>query len=203
MIVIIDYGMGNLGSVKNMLKRIGYPAIISSKPEDILNATKLILPGVGAFGNGMKNIENLGILKVINKKVLEEKTPILGICLGMQLMAMHSEEGNANGLGWFSGNVIKFKVSDKLKYKIPHIGWNHISVEKPSKLMNDMKIEDEFYFVHAYHYQTEVEDEILNKTRYEYDFVSAIQKNNIFAVQYHPEKSHDAGEKLFRNFIQL
>lgn len=201
MIAIIDYGMGNLGSVKRKLDRIGADSVITFNPELVRNSEKLILPGVGHFGNAINELKTRGLWDILNKEVLVAKKPILGICLGMQLMAKHSEEGNVSGFGWFDAEVVRFKVKDTLRYKIPHMGWNQVEVKKLSPLFNEVNIDQGFYFVHSYHLKCNDQSDILNETVYEYPFVSAIQKDNIYGVQYHPEKSHDAGEKLLRNFI--
>jgi glutamine amidotransferase len=202
-IVIVDYGMGNLNSVKRVLSRLKIDVSISAHPEDIAAADKIILPGVGHFSQAMANLHTLKLLAPLNNAVLVDRKPILGICLGMQLMAKKSEEGNVSGLGWIDGDVVRFNIHDKLKYKIPHIGWNQISMAKPSKLMTDINPDAEFYFVHSYHFLNRNPEDILNTTEYEYSFTSAIEKENIFGVQYHPEKSHDAGEQLFKNFCNL
>jgi glutamine amidotransferase len=151
----------------------------------------------------MENLRKSNLIDALNDSVLKNKTPILGICLGMQLMSTSSEEGNEQGLGWFDAQVLKFKVSDSLRFKVPHVGWNQINISKSSKLMAGIDHEAEFYFVHSYYVKlTNVSDE-LNSTIYESPFTAAIEKGNIFGVQYHPEKSHDVGETLLRNFVEL
>jgi imidazole glycerol-phosphate synthase subunit HisH len=202
-IIIVDYGMGNLNSVKRKLSLLGINALISSNPCDVTNACKLIIPGVGHFQKAVQNLKNLKLWDVLNELVLLKKTPILGICLGMQLMAKHSEEGNAHGFGWFDAEVVKFQIKDHIKYKVPHTGWNQINKKKESSLMNEIPNLSEFYFVHSYHFICNNPADILNETEYEYKFTSAVEKENIFGVQYHPEKSHDAGEVLLRNYINL
>ena len=202
-IVIIDYGMGNLNSVKRKLARLGIEACISFDVSVIRKASKLILPGVGHFEKAIKNLKKLGIMPVLNEKVLRNKTPILGICLGMQLMAKRSEEGCEEGFGWFDADVVKFKVNNYLTHKIPHTGWNQIHQVKSSLLMKGIPNLSEFYFVHAYHFKCHNPDDILNETEYDHKFVSAVEKENIFGVQYHPEKSHTIGEDLLKNFILL
>jgi len=202
-ITIINYGMGNLNSVKRKLARIGINAFISNLPADILKADKLILPGVGHFQKAVENLRQLQLWDALNEAVLVQRKPILGICLGMQLMAAKSEEGNATGFGWFDAEVIKFRVKDTLKHKVPHTGWNQINKAKESRLMKDIPELSEFYFVHSYHFKCNNPGDILNETEYEYEFTSAVEKGNIFGVQYHPEKSHDIGEQLLRNFIGL
>ncbi len=202
-IVIVDYGMGNLSSVRRKLDNIKVNCIISSNPTEILNADKIILPGVGHFSVAMNNLKKLHLIDTLHEAVLTKKTPIIGICLGMQLMTKWSEEGDVAGLGWFDANVVRFNIHDKLKFKVPQIGWNQINIEKQSVLMNEIENLSEFYFVHSYHVKCNDPNEILNTTDYESIFTSAIEKENIFGVQYHPEKSHDAGEQLLRNFCNL
>ena len=202
-IVVVDYGMGNLSSVAKKLYKIGADVLVSSKKEDIESADTLILPGVGHFGKAMENLNELDLIDVLNQEVLEKKKPILGICLGMQLMAKHSEEGNVDGLNWVDADVVRFDVSDTLKYKVPHMGWNQIQIMKESKLMNEIQNKSEFYFVHAYHLKLRDKSIELNRTEYEYSFTSSIEKENIYGVQYHPEKSHDIGGQLLKNFLTI
>jgi glutamine amidotransferase len=203
MIVIIDYGMGNLSSVRKALARIKIPSLVSSSKKDIVAADKLIIPGVGHFGRGMGNLKELGLLEIIHTAVLENKIPVLGICLGMQLMAMRSEEGNISGLGWFDADVVKFQVRDNLKYKVPHMGWNQITKTKESSLLSGVPDLAEFYFLHSYYLQCNEPTDILAETEYESKFTSAVEKENIFGVQFHPEKSHDVGAQLLRNFANM
>ena len=202
-ITIIDYGMGNLFSVKKKITHLNANVKISSKEKDVLNADKIILPGVGHFKKAMDNLFNLNLINVLNHFVKDEKKPVLGICLGMQLMAKNSEEGNVDGFGWIDAEILKFNVSNHFKYKIPHMGWNQISIEKESFLMTNIPKNSEFYFVHSYYVKTKNKNEILSKTNYSETFTSAIEKENIFGVQYHPEKSHDLGGILLQNFINL
>ncbi len=202
-ICIINYGMGNLNSVKKIFDRIKIEVLITSDPNDVLAADKIILPGVGHFKKAMENLNDLNLVDSLNDFVIVKKRPILGICLGMQLMANTSEEGDSKGFGWIDGNVVKFNVSNKLKYKIPHIGWNQLVKSKDSKLLIGISDFSEFYFVHSYHFVVKSREDILTESEYESGFASAIQKENIFGVQFHPEKSHDDGEKILRNFIYL
>jgi glutamine amidotransferase len=202
-VVIIDCGMGNLFSVKKKFRKLGEDITVTSNPTEINNADKILLPGVGHFGKAMDNLKSLNLLDILNENVLIKKKPILGICLGMQLMAKRSEEGNAEGLGWFDAEVVHFNVADKLRYKIPHTGWNQITKVKDSMLLKDIPDAAEFYFVHSYHFKCNNPQDILNLTEYEYSFVSAVEKDNIFGVQYHPEKSHDIGITMLNNFIAL
>ena len=200
---IVDYRMGNLNSVKKKLDRLKTTVSITSNPRDIVKADKIILVGVGHFAKAMKNIKELNLLDTLNEVAIIKKKPVLGICLGMQLMAKDSEEGNTEGLGWLNANVRKMQVDDTLKFKIPHTGWNKITQSKKSRLMKGIPESSEFYFVHSYHLMSNETSNILNETEYYFKFTSAIEKNNIFGVQYHPEKSHDIGEVLLKNFISL
>jgi len=202
-IVIVDYGMGNLRSVEKKMKRVGAEVIISNKPEAILNSQKIILPGVGHFANGVIKLKQLGFWEVLQHEVLNNKKPILGICLGMQLMTKQSEEGNVQGFGWIDAEVVRFKVSDKLKYKIPHIGWNDLKPDKKNSILNNVDFNQKYYFVHSYHAICYNKQDILTTTQYDYDFVSAFCKDNIFGFQFHPEKSHEQGEQILKNFIQI
>lgn len=202
-IVIINYEMGNLNSVIRQFYRIGESANITSDPTDILNADKLVLPGVGHFQKAVENLRHLNLWDALNEAVLVKNIPILGICLGMQLMAKHSEEGNVEGFGWVNAQVVKFSINDFLKYKVPHMGWNNVSIKKQSQLFDGVNLESGFYFVHSYHLKCDNVSDILTETSYEYPFVSAFEKNNIMGVQFHPEKSHDAGEQLLKNFSKI
>ncbi|GAB3993241.1 imidazole glycerol phosphate synthase subunit HisH [Spirosoma daeguense] len=202
-IVIIDYGMGNLRSVQKKFDRLNARVRITSDSQEVANAQKLVLPGVGHFANGVRNLKESGIWDVLNRKVLVEQTPILGICLGMQLMAKSSEEGNVAGLGWFDANVVRFQVNDKLVYKVPHMGWNTGHRTRTSRLFTQIPDEAQFYFVHSYHMVCQKPEDVLTMTTYSYPFVSAIEKGNIYGTQFHPEKSHDWGKQMIANFIAL
>lgn len=202
-VVIVNYGMGNLQSVKKKVDQLHPNALISSDYQEILNADKLILPGVGHFHKAMENIKSLNLLDILNEKALIQQTPILGICLGMQLMCSSSEEGHAAGLNWFEAETLKTVVNDSLRFKIPHMGWNTVSIKKESDLMKGIPDDSEFYFVHAYHVKATNASDVLTSTIYESSFHSSIQRENIFGVQFHPEKSHDSGLQLINNFIQL
>lgn len=201
-IVVIDYGMGNIRSVVNKIQRAGHKAIVSYENSVIQNADKLILPGVGHFLNGMQKLRERNIIDVLNEKVINQKVPILGICLGMQLFTNSSEEGNTEGFGWLDAETVKFNLSD-IRHKIPHIGWNSIDQKKESPLLNAITNDKCFYFVHSYHLRCNEVSDILTTTFYGYEFVSAVQKENIFGTQFHPEKSHEWGEKLLNNFLNL
>ena len=203
MIAIVDYGMGNLGSVKNMLRKVGAQAIITSDPEVIEKAEKIILPGVGSFDSGMRNLIDLGLVDVLVKRVKKDTIPILGICLGVQLMTNDSAEGELKGLGWFDAATIKFDtqaVQERLL--LPNIGWRDVKLVKPSKLFENMHEDPRFYFVHSYHLISNDPSNVLLNAYYGYDYVAAFEHENILGVQFHPEKSHKYGMKLFENFVK-
>ena len=194
---IINYKMGNIGSILNMLKKIGCACSVSEDPSEILKADKLILPGVGAFDEGMKNLKESGMAEVILKKVTEDKVPLLGICLGMQLLGKRSEEGKLPGLGLVDAETVRFNHG----LKIPHMGWNTVSSAKIDGLFKNLS-ENRFYFVHSYHVVCQNQEEVLSETNYGVRFTSSIQKENIYGVQFHPEKSHKFGMQLLRNFVE-
>lgn len=201
MIVIVDYGMGNLNSILNLLKKIRVNALISSDPAVVRDAPKLILPGVGAFDSGMKNIRERGLEDVLETKVREEKTPILGICLGMHLFAKKSEEGGEQGLGWIDSEAVKFiPRSGEKKLRVPHMGWNTIEVERGHPIFSGLMEEARFYFVHSYYIRCADPRDSLAKTDYGGLFTSAVHRGNILGVQFHPEKSHKFGMQLLGNF---
>jgi len=200
---IVDYGMGNIFSVQKKLLQESVNISVSSLQKDILNADKIILLGVGHFKKAMDNLKELNLIEPLNKFALIQKKPILGICLGMQLMANYSEEGDVSGLGWVDASVKRLKTSNVKKFKIPHIGWNTVRLLKKSALMQNIKPEEEFYFVHSFYMEPNDPRIALNETSYTQNFCSGIEKDNIFGVQYHPEKSHDSGQTLFKNFLSL
>jgi glutamine amidotransferase len=203
MIVIVDYGMGNLGSIQNMIKKVGAQALISSKTEDIEKAAKLILPGVGAFDEGMRQLTERGLISALTRKALEQKTPVLGICLGMQLLTRRSEEGKLPGLGWIDADTKRFKFENANGLKIPHMGWNTVTAKKEEPLFAGYTEETRFYFVHSYHTVCDRAENAAATTHYGYDFACAVRKGNIAGVQFHPEKSHKFGMRLFRNFLAV
>jgi glutamine amidotransferase len=203
MIVIVDYKVGNLGSIYNMLKKIGVKSEMTSDKDKISLASKLILPGVGSYDTGMKNLTELGLIELLNKKILEDKVPVLGICLGMQLMTSQSEEGSLSGLGWIKGCAKRFNFERESGLKVPHIGWNFVVQQKESKLLFEMYDEPRYYFVHSYFIELEEENDILTKTSYGNEFCSSLEKENIYGVQFHPEKSHRYGMRLLRNFSDI
>ena len=199
MIGIVDYGMGNVGSVESMINFLGYHKTkIIKSPEELDLVDKIVLPGVGSFDNGMSNIIKSGLQLELYHQVLEKQKPVLGICLGMQLLMQKSEEGVLPGLGFIKGQCKKFNFNDT-KLKVPHMGWNDV---KPIK--SDLCKEDSrFYFVHSYYVECQNKKDIMLETDYGIKFTSGVSKNNIFGVQFHPEKSHKYGMKLMENFINL
>lgn len=203
MIVIVDYGMGNLHSVQSKIESLKYEAIISSRVEDIENASKLILPGVGSFARGIENIREYGLLEILNKKALLDKTPILGICLGMQLLTNFSEEGDAEGLSWVEGETRKFTFGNgEAKLRIPHVGWNTTSVRKKSVLFDNIPDNKRYYFTHSYYVACKGDETLVATTNYGYEFASVVQKDNIYGTQFHPEKSHQHGLQMIDNFLK-
>jgi imidazole glycerol-phosphate synthase subunit HisH len=200
MLAIINYGLGNLTSIKNMCRRIGVEAEITNDAGVIEGARKLILPGVGHFKKGMENLHGSGLKQLLDRLVLEEKRPILGICLGAQLMTGHSEEGDIDGLGWVDADTIRFRDEGLNGLKVPHMGWREIAVTDESPLWTDLPEEPRFYFVHSYHFQFRQSSEITATARYGYEFACAFRKDNIFGTQFHPEKSHKFGMKVLENF---
>lgn len=203
-ITIVDYGLGNLNSVANMIRHEGGQCIITSDLDLIAKAEKLILPGVGAFDQGMSKLESSGIKEVLDVSVIQNAIPILGICLGMQLMTHKSEEGQLKGLGWIDAEVKKFNFPNREDIKIPHMGWNRVSVSKSNQLIDiDENIENRFYFVHSYYVDAKNASDIMCTTNYGHEFCSAFCHENIMGVQFHPEKSHRYGMTMMKKFIKI
>ncbi|SVE57384.1 uncharacterized protein METZ01_LOCUS510238 [marine metagenome] len=200
-IVVVDYGMGNLGSIVNMLRKVGTTAEVGRSLETIGRAAKLILPGVGSFDAGMRSIEERGFREVLDEKALAQKVPVLGICLGAQLMTSHSEEGRLAGLGWIPGRTKRF--SDESGLKVPHMGWNRAVVWRENPLTDNLPAEPRYYFVHSYYIQAEDKRDVILKTTYGVEFDSGIRRGNIYGVQFHPEKSHRFGLALLANFASI
>jgi imidazole glycerol-phosphate synthase subunit HisH len=198
-ITIVDYNMGNLGSIRNMLKKIGHESEITSDPQRIASAAKLLLPGVGAFDAGMEGLERSALIPLLNARVLRDRVPILGICLGMHLMTRCSAEGRRRGLGWVDAEVVRFEPGHN-GLRVPHMGWNRVMASRLSPLTENLPEEPRFYFVHSYFVRCHQPDDVLFTTPYGSAFHSAFQHGNVFGVQFHPEKSHRFGMALLRNF---
>ena len=202
-IVIIDYKMGNLRSVQKAFEKYGIKPVISNDIGTIKNASKLVLPGVGAFKDGMKYLNELNLIDVLNHEVISRKKPLLGICLGMQLISSKSyENGMTNGLGWVDSEIVKFDFESENRLKVPHVGWNNVTYMNTNPLFSGINNNSDFYFVHSYYFKSN-EDVVTSTTHYGYDFASSIRKNNIYAFQFHPEKSQSVGLKIIENFIDI
>jgi|SRR5579875_1190385 len=203
MIAIINYGLGNLTSIQNMCRRLGIEATITSETEQIRRADKLLLPGVGHFKKGMENLHASGLKSLLDELVLQQKKPILGICLGAQLMTRHSEEGDVAGLGWVDAVTVRFNQQKINGLKVPHMGWSDITTTGNNPLWHNLPSEPRFYFVHTYHFLFDTPDEVSATASHGYDFACAFQKENILGTQFHPEKSHKFGMKVIENFNKL
>ena len=205
MISIIDYGMGNVSSIQNMIKKVRGESIITNDRTIINESDAIILPGVGSFDNGMTKLKSSGLIETIEEKVLINRTPFLGICLGMQLLFDNSDEGIVSGLGWVPGEIKRFNFHKEIgeKHRIPHMGWNTVNPTSANCLFKNLMDEARFYFVHSYYALPENTEHVLSYTCYGHTFVSSINKENIWGVQFHPEKSHRFGVTLIRNFLQI
>lgn len=201
MIGVVDYGMGNIGSIVNMLKKIGSKGETFTRPDEMDQYNKVILPGVGSFDHAMQRLNDLGLTDALKKHAKESKA-FMGVCLGMQLLANGSEEGKMKGLGLIEGDVVKFQLDD---LAIPHMGWNTISFDTDEPLFQNFEQfeESRFYFVHSYYYKPASKDHILTSTHYGHSFASGVKKDQIYGLQFHPEKSHLFGMELFKNFVNL
>lgn len=202
MITIIDYGIGNIGSIINMLDYIGIKSKTTSDPDEVYNSKKLILPGVGAFDSAMQKINSIKDLKEsLSQKVIKDKVPLMGICLGMQLLTNSSEEGNLPGLGWIDADVKKFPVSKKMK--VPHMGWNNVQIISTDKITKNLTEKEKYYFVHSYYVSVKDKKNSLMTTKYGLEFDSGIFFENIYGFQFHPEKSNKYGMKLLKNYSEI
>ncbi|WP_374343799.1 imidazole glycerol phosphate synthase subunit HisH [Azonexus sp.] len=204
-ICIVDYGQGNLGSIRNMLLRIGVESLITRNPADIDAATHLILPGVGAFDRGMKAIVERGLREVLDRQALERRIPVLGICLGAQLMTRGSEEGSLPGFGWFSAEARRFRFDPSMTppRPIPNIGWRGVRASRGDSLARGLESECRFYFVHSYYLVADKQSDVALTSSYGFEFVAGMQVENLYSAQFHPEKSHRFGMVFLRNFLNV
>tara|TARA_Y100000385_G_C13015555_1_gene603688 strand:- start:28 stop:651 length:624 start_codon:yes stop_codon:yes gene_type:complete len=201
MIKIVDYGVGNIQAFSNLFKRLGIPAERARTKEDLSNATKLVLPGVGHFDHAMTKLNKSGMRESLDNKVLHHKTPIIGICVGMQMLATGSEEGQLEGLNWIPGKVKAFKNINHLDLPLPHMGWNTVNPESKSKLFkNGFENSAEFYFLHSFYFDADEKKDVSARASYGIEFEAVVSRENIHGVQCHPEKSHHWGASLIRNF---
>jgi glutamine amidotransferase len=203
MTTIVNYGLGNIGSILSMLRKLGKPGVATDDPQKIAVAEKLILPGVGSFDAAVTNLKGKGLWNVLDRRVREDHVPILGICLGMQLFSFGSEEGNLPGFGWIQARFVRFTPSVGSSLRVPHMGWNSVRIVNPSGILPIAKEPRRFYFVHSYKAVCDRQEDVLGVTDYGGEFVSAYGRKNVTGVQFHPEKSHRFGLDLFENFLRL
>lgn len=203
MICIVNYGVGNIKAFTNIFKILDIPHLIACSKEELKNVTKIILPGVGAFDYAMRRLEESGMRATLDHLVLEQKIPVLGVCVGLQILGLTSEEGSLNGLGWIKGHVKKFKFDEKYKnLPLPHMGWNSLVLHKDTPLTQNLPPNPRFYYLHSYYMECN-EADCVAKTEYGITFPSIINVQNIYGIQPHPEKSHENGIKIIQNFCNL
>jgi imidazole glycerol-phosphate synthase subunit HisH len=200
-VAVIDYGMGNIGSICKMLRLVGADPFVSSDPQQLRGADKLVLPGVGHFDRAMTNLRTAGLVEELQELVQVRRVPILGICLGMQLLCGSSEEGTQAGLGFLDARVRRFEFADESRLKVPHMGWRDLEVARPSSLLTGIDNESRFYFVHSYFVDCAHDANVLARATYGEPFVAAFERDNVRGVQFHPEKSHKFGIRVFQNFV--
>lgn len=204
MIAIIDYGLGNISAFVNVYKRLNIPVAIAKTPDDLVQATKLILPGVGAFDHAMTSLQASGLRQTLDNLVLNQKIPVMGICVGMQILADSSDEGSLSGLGWIPGRVRAFKsVQGAAEMPLPHMGWNDIHVARGLKLLDGLESGTRFYFLHSFFFECSHQSCVAATSSYGIDFCCVVQLDNVYGVQFHPEKSHHFGANLLKNFAEL
>ena len=204
MITIINYGSGNINAIGNIYERLKIPFRIADRPEEVNGSEKIILPGVGAFDETISMLDESGFRAVLDHEVLKNKVPVLGICVGMQILANKSEEGILSGLGWVNGEVKKIdKTLLNQKPKVPHLGWNSVELNKMNSLFDGIDTDEGFYFLHSYYFDCANDSDVLTRTFYGKSFASAVNNNNVYGVQFHPEKSHHNGVRLLQNFATL
>jgi imidazole glycerol-phosphate synthase subunit HisH len=204
MITIINYGLGNVQAFANVYKRLNIPAVIATGTSDLEGATRLILPGVGAFDHAMELLDASGMREQVDDLVLNRKIPVLGVCVGMQILARCSEEGTAAGLGWIDGRVRRFdEAMLQPPPRLPHMGWNDVVPKGDAKLFSGLEQDSRFYFLHSYYFDCASNDNVLATAEYGISFGCAVRSSNIYGVQFHPEKSHEYGVRLLKNFAEL
>lgn len=202
MIAVINYGMGNIGSIVNMLHKIGEESVVTDEKKVLEEADKIILPGVGAFDHGIENLQEKNLIGVIRKITIEKKTPFLGICLGMQLLGRRSEEGKEEGLGLIPFDSVRFRFESEAPFKVPHMGWDIVKFKQRDKVLEGLEGTQRYYFVHSYHAVCDMNENVLMTCEYGYEFIAAVKRENIYGFQFHPEKSHRFGMKLLENFVR-
>lgn len=206
MITIVDYGLGNVKAFANLYKKLNIELVYASNVDDLANATKIILPGVGAFDHAMQMLNGSGMREKLDELVLEKKVPVIGICVGMQMMANSSEEGQMKGLGWIPGTVKKFKresQASESQYPLPHMGWNSLQVTRASKLLLGLDEKKLFYFLHSYYYEPSDKEHVIATANYGHEYACIVNKGNVYGIQCHPEKSHHNGVALLKSFASL
>lgn len=202
MIKIIDYGVGNIKAFVNIYKRLGIEIDIASNYKSLTNASKLILPGVGHFDYAMHKFNETGMMETVNDLVMNKKVPVLGICVGMQIMAISSDEGSKKGLGWIDAHVKKIDIKNN-NFRLPHMGWNNIIINKNDGILKNLDNNSRFYFLHSYYFNCTNENNIIALSNYGSNFPSIVRQENIIGIQCHPEKSHEFGEQILKNFFDL
>lgn len=204
MIMIVDYGLGNILAFANMYKRLNIDIAVAKCGEDLKKATKIILPGVGAFDHAMERLENSGMRQALDDLVLREQVPVVGICVGMQILAESSEEGKRPGLGYIRGRVLQFRMApDHQTLPLPHMGWNDVEPSRENRMFSGLETEARFYFLHSFYIECADTEDILATTKYGLEFASAVHHGNVYGIQFHPEKSHHWGKQLLKNFSDL
>ena len=203
MIGIIDYGVGNIKAFANIYKNFDIPYKIVKNIDDFKNVTKLILPGVGSFDHAMTSLQNSGMREELDKLVLENKVPIIGICVGMQMLANSSDEGKLEGLGWINAEVKKFDKSNIINAPLPHMGWNSLNIQENKQIVSALDSDPRFYFLHSYYFECKNKEDVIATATYGEEFECIVNHNNIYGIQCHPEKSHHNGMQLLKNFGEL
>jgi len=204
MITIIDYGLGNIRAFHNVYERLSIPVKVARVLEEVEEASKIILPGVGSFDYAMRQLNSSGMREVLERRVIDDKIPVMGICVGMQMLADSSEEGTEPGLGWIKGNVCKFDANlIPFKSRLPHMGWNTIVPKENVNLFNGIENHGRFYFLHSYYFECDEKSQVISTTDYGITYASAVNKENVYGIQFHPEKSHNNGIRLLNNFAKL